>query len=142
MKKIAVIRVRGDVQLRKEQRDTLNLLRLYRKNYCTVVEDTPSYMGMIKKIKDFVTYGEIDEAVYDELLKKRGEEYSGRETDRKSKIKYTGYFLTNGKKIKSFFRLSPPKKGFGRKGIKVSFKAKGALGYRADKINELLKRMI
>ena len=48
----------------------------------------------------------------------------------------------DGKKIKPFFRLNPPAKGFGRKGIKVSFKAKGALGYRADKINDLIKRMI
>ena len=142
MSKIAVVRVRGSVNLRKEVRDTLNLLRLYRKNFCIVVEDTPSSKGMIKKVKDYITYGEIDDETYKLLVEKRGEEYKGREQDKKGKIKYTKFILANGKKIKPFLRLNPPKKGFGRKGIKVSFKAHGALGYRGNKINELLKRMI
>ena len=142
MNKIAIVRVRGAVNLRKEVRDTLNLLRLYRKNFCVVVDDIPSVKGMITKVKDYVTYGEIDEATYKLLIEKRGEEYKGREQDSKGKIKYKKFILANGKKIKPFFRLNPPKKGFGRKGIKVSFKAHGALGYRGNKINDLLKRMI
>jgi len=142
MKKIAIVRVRGSVNLRKEIKNTLNLLRLYRKNYCVIVEDNPSYKGMIKKVKDYVTYGEIDDETYKELIEKRGEEYKGREKDRKGKINYKKFILIENKKIKPFFRLNPPRKGFGRKGIKVGFKAKGALGYRGDKINDLLKRMI
>ena len=47
-----------------------------------------------------------------------------------------------GKKIKKIFRLNSPKKGYGRKGIKVSFNNGGALDYRGDKINDLIKRMI
>lgn len=142
MSKIAIIRVRGAVNLRREVKDTLNLLRLYRKNFCVVVEGNPSLMGMIKKVKDYVTYGEIDDATYKELVEKRGEEYKGREKDAKGRIEYKKFILIDGKKIKAFFRLNPPKKGFGRKGIKVSYKVHGALGYRADKINDLLKRMI
>lgn len=142
MSKIAIVRVRGSIHLRRDIKDALNLLRLYRQNYCILVEDNPSYRGMIKKIKDYVTYGEIDDETYKELLAKRGEEYKGREEDRKSKIKYKKFILVEGKKIKPFFRLNPPLKGFGRKGIKVGYKAHGALGYRGVKINELLKRMI
>jgi len=142
MSRIAVVRVRGSVNLRKEVKDTLNLLRLYRKNYCVVVDSNPSFIGMIKRVKDYVTYGEIDDATYKELLEKRGEEYKGREEDRKGRIKYRKFILVDGKKIKPFFRLNPPRKGFGRKGIKVSFKAHGGLGYRGDRINDLLKRMI
>lgn len=142
MSKIAVVRVRGVINLRGDIKDTLNLLRLYRKNYCIVAEDTPSYKGMINKAKDYVTYGEIDDKTYKELVDKRGEEYKGREEDRKCKIRYKKFILVDGKKIKPFFRLNPPRKGFGRKGIKVSYRAHGALGYRGEKINELLKRMI
>lgn len=142
MSKIAIVRVRGSVNLSKEVKDTLNLLRLYKKNYCAVVEDSPSYKGMIDKVKDYIAYGEIEDSTYKELLEKRSEEYKGREEDRNGKIKYGGFVTANGKNIKPFFRLSPPRKGFGRKGIKVSFKAHGALGYRGEKINELLKRMI
>lgn len=142
MKKIAIVRVRGSVNLRKEVEDTLNLLRLYRKNYCVVVEGSPSFIGMIKKVKDYVTYGEIDDSTYKGLLEKRGEGYKGREEDRKGKIKYKRFILIGGRRIKPFFRLNPPRKGFGRKGIKVGFKAHGALGYRGEKINDLIKRMI
>ena len=142
MSKIATVRVRGSVNLNQKVKDTLNLLRLYRKNYCVVVDDNASYKGMINKVKDYVTYGEIDDTTYKELIAKRGEEYKGREKDRKGKLKYKKFILIDNKKLKPFFRLNPPKKGFGRKGIKVSFKAKGALGYRGEKINDLLKRMI
>ena len=44
--------------------------------------------------------------------------------------------------MKPFFKLNPPKKGFERKGIKVPFAQGGVLGYRKDKINNLLMRMI
>lgn len=142
MSKIAIVRVRGSIHLRRDIKDTLNLLRLYRQNYCVMVEDNPSYRGMIKKIKDYVTYGEIDDETYKMLLKKRGEKYKGREKDRKGKIEYKKFIVVDGKKIKPFFRLSPPLKGFGRKGIKVGYKTHGALGYRGVKINELLKRMM
>ena len=142
MSKIAAIRVRGDVNLNMGVRDTLNLLKLYRKNYCVVKENTPSTLGMINKVKDYVTYGEISDEVYKELLDKRSEEYKGKLQDSKGKIEYKRFIEANGKKIKPFFRLSPPRKGFERKGIKVSYNAGGALGYRADNINELIKRMI
>ena len=142
MSKIAIVRVRGIINLSGKVKETFSLLRLYRKNYCVVVEDSPSYKGMINKVKDFVTYGEIDDGTYKELVEKRSEEFKGREKDSKSKIEYKKFIVVDGKKIKPFFRLSPPRKGFGRKGIKVSFAAKGALGNRGEKINDLLKRMI
>ena len=47
-----------------------------------------------------------------------------------------------GQKIRKNFRLNSPRKGYGRKGIKVSFNEGGALGYRGNKINDLIKRMI
>ena len=140
--KLALIRVRGNVNLRIEVKYTFSLLRLYRKNFCVVVEDNPTFKGMINKVKDYITYGEISDDVYKELVSKRGEEYKGKEKDSKGKIEYKRFILVDGKKIKPFFRLNPPRGGFERKGIKVSFKAHGALGYRGDKINDLLKRMI
>ena len=44
--------------------------------------------------------------------------------------------------LKPIFRLRPPKKGYEREGIKKPFSVGGALGYRKDKINELLEKMI
>lgn len=142
-KKIAVVLVRGLINVRKSIKDNLRMLRLYYKNYCVVVDNTPANMGMINKAKDYIAWGEIDSETYQELVKKRGEEYLGPAACSKNKIKYGHkFFVSNGKKYKKYFRLNPPKKGFGRKGIKVPFMAGGGLGYRGNKINDLLKRMI
>jgi len=109
----AVVRLRGSVNMHKEIKDTLTMLNLRRVNHCVLVPDTPSYKGMLKRAENWVTWGEISKDVEKQLKKKRGE---GR-----------------------VFRLSPPTHGL--KSTKVHF-PKGDLGYRGDKINRLLKRMI
>jgi len=95
------------------QKDTLRMLRLRTKNSCAMVKDDPSSKGMITKIKDFVTWGELTPEMSKTLEEKGGS-----------------------------MGLHPPRGGFRRKGIKVPFKVGGALGYRGDKINELLERMM
>ncbi|MCH8329430.1 MAG: uL30 family ribosomal protein, partial [Nanoarchaeota archaeon] len=117
-------------------------LGINKKNYCVVVPKTASYVGMVKKVKDYVAWGDVDEETYNKLVEKRGEEYTGRLSDKKGKIHYNKFIDVNGKKIKKIFRLNSPRKGYGRKGIKVSFRSGGALGYRGNKINELIERMI
>jgi len=127
VKNIAVIRIRGSIRVKKIINDTLNMLRLYRRNYCAVLPGTPSIMGMLKKTRNYITWGEID----DETLKLLKEKRLEKTKDKK------------GKDIeKKFFRLQPPRKGFERKGTKIPFKVGGALGYRGNKINDLIKRMI
>ena len=134
-KKIAAIRVRGNVTLGSDVKKTLNLLRLYRKNYCSVYENSPTVKGMLNNAKDHITYGEISEEIFQEILNKRGEEYKGRSDFKKC-------FTLNNKKIKPYFRLHPPVKGFERKGIKVPYSLGGALGYRGEKMSELIKKML
>jgi len=136
-KKIAVVRVRGLVNLNQEIKKTFELINLHNKNWCVVLTDSETDMGMIKKVKDYVTWGELEETVLKDLFEKRGEEFL--ETQLNDHKKYVEY---NKKKYKRYFRLSPPVKGFGRKGVKVPFKQGGALGNRGEKINDLLRRMI
>ena len=139
-KKLAVIRIRGITGVEKSIKDTLNMLCLYHNNYCVVLNN--NMLGMIKKAKDYVTWGEIDDETYKLLVEKRGEEYKGRLTDSKKKINYKKFIVVNNKKYKRYFRLSPPRGGFERKGIKVPFNKGGVLGYRKEKINDLIKKMI
>lgn len=113
---LAAVRVRGLTGVKHYFTETMAYLNLHKKNFCVLVENNPSVSGMLKKVKDFITWGEIDSETM-ELLKKRD-------------------------KGKKFFRLSPPRKGFGRKGIKTPFTMGGALGYRGKEINDLIKRMI
>src|SRR3989338_1844216 len=97
---------------------------------------------MVNKVNYYVTWGELDEDTYEILVEKKGEEYQGRVSDKKGKVKYNGFLAVKGKNIKKFFRLNSPRKGFGRKGIKAPFSKGGALGYRGEKINDLIKRMV
>jgi large subunit ribosomal protein L30 len=153
---VAVIRVRGDVGLSADIRKTMQLLRLYRKNYCVVVPNTPSFSAMIFKIKDLATFGEISPETLLKLLKVRGRLAGNKlltEDYLKTKLKidvqtFCSEF-SNFKKtfkdvpgLKSFFRLKPPTGGFERKGIRHGYAEGGALGYRGKNINKLIERML
>ncbi len=139
--KLAVVLVRGLMKVPKPIKDTLLLLNLTRKNHCAVLENNSVNQGMVVKVKDYVTWGEINEQTFQELVQKRGKPLLQRETDSKGKYAYK-CLIVNGKKYKKYFRLNPPRKGFGRKGIKVSFAASGGLGYRGEKMNDLIMRML
>jgi large subunit ribosomal protein L30 len=122
MSKIAIIRIRGTDDVKRTLESTMRMLKLHKKHTCSIYPKTDSLMGMLEKCKDYVTYGEIDEETYNLLVEKRG-------------IKKEG-------KLVNYFHLQPPKGGFERRGIKTPFSMKGALGYRKDKINLLIKKMI
>lgn len=119
----AIIRIKGQVNLKGPIKDTLSMLNIHQKNHCALIKITPQTTGMIKKVKDHITWGEASEETIKLLVEKRAE--------------------TNDKgEIKNCFRLSPPRGGFERKGTKKSFTEGGALGYRGEKINDLIKKMI
>ena len=139
---LAAIRIRGRTMIRTTIEDAMKMLRLHKNNFCVVLPNTPTYIGMLKQAKDYITWGEIDDETFKLLVEKRGEEFKGRESDSKELIKYNDYFVVGNKKMKRYFRLNAPRKGFGRKGIKQSFQRGGTLGYRGAAINDLIKRMI
>jgi|SRR3989344_1355707 len=156
MRKIAVIRIRGSFGVRKDIKDTMNMLRLYNKNHCIVIDNSPNNIGMLKKVKDYITWGEINEKTFKELMSKRGriiankpltEEYM-KEKSHISIEEFAKEFFNFRKNLKDvpglklYFRLKPPLKGFERKGIKVPFSMGGVLGYRKEKINDLILRML
>ncbi len=156
MKWIAIVRIRGRVKVKKEIEDTMRMLRLFNKHGCIIVKGTESISGMIMKIKDYVTWGEVDEKTVKTLLEKRGR-LAGKnklsESYLKEKLKigfddFVKEFFEFKKSFKDipglklFFKLKPPEGGFERKGIKKDFSVGGVLGYRGNKINDLIIRMI
>ena len=76
----------------------------------------PVIMGMIEKVKYYITYGPIDSETLKELKTKKGEAKA--------------------------YHMNNPIKGFGRKGVKAAFTVGGALGNRKEKINDLIRRML
>jgi len=151
---LAVVRIRESAEKRKKIEDTLTMLRLDAINNCVILPKTADYQGMIKKVKDVVTWGEIDKEMLVEMLKKRMRSKGEKRIDEnnlKSVTNYNSYesfaeAMLEGKiKLKDFgqlqpvFRLTPPSKGF--KSVKEHY-PKGDLGYRGKEINELIARMI
>jgi len=144
MTTLAIIRLRGTVKARREAIDTLRMLRLNRKMHCVLIQETPSYRGMLQAVKDYVTWGEITEETLKKLLEKRGRK-AGDKRLTNDEIAIALKALHDGKglketSVKQVFRLIPAKKGF-KNSIKQHY-PHGELGYRGEKINELLERMI
>ena len=151
---IAAIRVRGRTGIRKDIKDTLMMLKLTRINHAVLIEDTPSYQGMLQKAKDYITWGEVDVDSVTSLISKRGkltgnvkitEDYIKENTDFSSVENLSKAVVESGANledsgIKPVFRLHPPRKG--HKDIKKTFAESGTLGYRGDKIGDLIKKMI
>lgn len=148
-----VIRVRGTTGVIGSIADTLKMLRLNRISHAVLVEENPSYEGMLQKSKDYVTWGEIDSETLAEIISKRGEiiggekvtdEYLKENTDYSS-IDDLAKALVNGEvklsdlDIKPVLRLHPPRKGY--EDIRVSFNEGGSLGYRGEEIKDLAKKM-
>ncbi len=139
----AVIRVRGSVNVSREVKDTLRLLRLTRVNHCILIPKGPDYEGMLQKAGSHITWGEVSQDTLERLVTKRGRlpgdvrVPEGEAKDMARKILKDG--SVRDTKLKPVFRLSPPSKGY--RSVRLGF-PRGDLGGRGEKINELLKRMI
>lgn len=145
--KLAVVLVRGTVNMAPDVRKTLDLLRLRQKHACVVIDDTPMNRGMLQKVKDYVTYGPVKEETVAEVFKQRGEK-SGTvdQVDVASLIKefFQGSIKLKDfepKGMKPFVRLHPPRGGFERGGIKETYTNGGVLGERKDGMDSLLTKM-
>ena len=116
------VRIRGNIGVSFKIKYTLVNLRLNKVNHCIITPENEYFLGMFKKAKDFITYGTIN----DDFAK---------QIDEKRKCE------TSDKTIK-LYRLSPPKKGFERGGIRKGFNQKGSLGNRGTKIKEVVEKML
>lgn len=151
-----IIRLRGLSGVPPDVAETLRKLRLTRKYSAVIYPKSPSIEGMLAVVKDWVTWGEIDENTLKELLVKRGR-LVGNESVTEAFIKSKFGMniddfvkaLIDGKLqlhklddlIKPVFRLHPPKGGF-KKSTRKPIGSDGELGYRGSEINKLLLKMM
>lgn len=151
----AVIRVRGQPDVNYDIEYTMKLLGINKVNHCAIVPENAVTKGMLQKIKDYTTYGEINEETLAKLIRVRGrlegdkmitDEYLAENSDFKTVEELAKAIIENDYKMKDLekgkpvFRLHPPVKGY--EGNKRSYKNGGALGYRGDAINDLIARML
>jgi len=152
---LAVIRIRGQVDMSPDVRTTLELLHLTRNCHITLVDNRASFLGMLKRVRNFVTWGEITQETLLLLLKERGR-LTGNKTLSDDYAQRIGYknldelatAVYNQKvefqrlpDIKPVFRAHPPKKGDKGK-IKKSYTGGGVTGYRGEAVNELIRKMV
>jgi large subunit ribosomal protein L30 len=152
-----VIRIRGSFGIPPDVEHTLRDLRLTNKFNATLIEKSPSMLGMLRHGKDYVTWGEVNSEDVANLLRKRGEVNTGnRLTDQYVKeflaqqsIDSLANALASGeirlktlwqKGVKAVFRLHPPSGGFSGT-MKRPFKSRGELGYRQTEISLLMSKM-
>ena len=140
----AVIRIRGTVNIAPDISKTLELLNLKRVNNLSIFQENEQTTKMIKTAQDYATYGKISDTVLKELIEKKALPLKeGQKVDVKKVVEE----LKKGKSpkeagIRNLFKMSPPRRGYERKGIKMPFKLGGAAGNRGDKIDALVVRMM
>ena len=150
----AVVQVRGVVKTRQDIKDTLKMLRLHHINHCVLIPDSPQNLGMIRKVKDYVAFGEIDASTVETLLQTRGRVIGDVPLTDEYLRKHSTYAtigdfakaLASGESklrdipgLKPVLRLHPPRKGY--KTTKRTYPQGGALGYYGQEINTLLNKM-
>lgn len=150
-----MVKVRGTISAQREVRETLQLLRLTRTNNAVLIDNRPSYVGMLYRVQNYITWGEVSKETVALMLKKRGRFAGGKKlTD--EYVERLGFksidTLANAiiscktdynklSNVQPVFKLRPPSKGFKGK-TKKSFAAGGEAGYRGERITDLIKRMI
>ncbi|MEM4311427.1 MAG: 50S ribosomal protein L30 [Nitrososphaerales archaeon] len=151
-KAILVLRIKGQVNVPEDVENTLKRLRLYRKNFATLVDDNDNYMGMLKKCMHYIAWCEADSNIIEELLRKRGRKVGDKGlTDEDAKawgykdLSFLAKALGEGKVklkelkgLKPFFRLNSPKGGFNTKRL---YPQRGVLGKNPE-LPEIVKTML
>ncbi len=152
-----VIRVRSDIGVRRDIKQTMHNLNLTRVNHAVLIPENDAYAGMLRKAKDYITWGEVDSETITTLITERGrlmgdnpitDDVIDESTEYKSISEFAGAIAAgeattkNVEGMKPVFRLHPPRGTQGMGGIKRAFTVGGALGNRGDAISKLALRMI
>jgi large subunit ribosomal protein L30 len=152
---LLVVRMRGTVNVPYWALTTLKNLYLNKRFSATLVPETSNYLGMLRKINQWVAWSKADSDIIKILIEKRGKKKNPlleSRDENKSKSDYKGIdelvdVIVNDKvkfsdqnNIKPWFSLNPPKGGF-KKSTKKQFSDGGILGNNKELL-EIVKRMI
>jgi large subunit ribosomal protein L30 len=152
---LLVVRMRGTVNVPYWAISTLKNLYLTKRFSATLVPETTNYLGMLRKINQWVAWSKADSDIIKTLIEKRGKKKRARlesGEEKKTKSEYKGIdelvsVIVNDKikfseqnNIKPWFTLNPPKGGF-KKSTKKQFSDGGILGNNKELL-EIVKRMV
>lgn len=152
---LLVVRMRGTVNVPYWALTTLRNLYLNKKFSATLVPETTNYLGMLRKINQWIAWSKADSDIIKILIEKRGKKKNPTlesKNENKTKSDYKGIdelvdVIVNDKikfsdqnNIKPWFSLNPPQGGF-RRNTKKQFSDGGILGNNKELL-EIVKRMV
>jgi large subunit ribosomal protein L30 len=162
-----VVRMKGTVNIPRWADLTLENLHLNKKFRATLIPENKETLGMLRKIKEIVSWTTVDENFMKEFIEKKGRVSSSKLLSDQSQTQFNEDISIDAKKnespkvnldnvvytlksnqtylskisgIKPWFALNPPKGGFKKKS-KHSSTQDGILGENKDLIS-LVKRMM
>ena len=150
-----VVRMRGTVNVPYWALTTLGNLYLKKKFSATLVPETTNYLGMLRKINQWVAWSKADSDIIKILIEKRGKKKNPTlesKDKNQSKSNYKSIdelvdVIVNDKikfsdqnNIKPWFSLNPPQGGF-KRNTKKQFSDGGILGNNKELL-EIVKRMV
>jgi len=153
-KAFLVVRIKGQVNVPYWAKTTLELFKLEKKFRATIIPAKDNTLGMLNKVKHYVSWQEVDATTAKELLDKKGRK-SGYKKITEEDIKKIGFkdieelaaalaegktTMTKLKPLKPWFALSPPRRGF-KKSTKKLYSQKGILGPNKE-LENLVRNMM
>lgn len=155
---VLAIRLKGEFGTPWPVANTLKTLRMKRKFNAVLLESNPSTIGLLRAVKDYVTWGDVKTDDITTIIRERGEFSDGlvlndetiRDRLGESSSEALASALTQGritlqglwkKGLSPVFRLHPPSGGF-EGTIKRPHGSGGELGKRKTSLSTLLARMV
>lgn len=149
-----VVRMSGQINVPHWAKNTLELLKLDKKFRATIIPAKDNTLGMLDKVKHYVSYQEANLDITKELLNKKGRkegykkitnedvEKLGFKTldDLAASLNEGKISLNKVKPLKPWFALAPPRRGF-KRSTRKTYGEGGILGKNKDLI-ELVRNMI
>ena len=149
-----VVRIKGQADVPHWATTTMTLLRLDKKYRATILPAKDNTLGMLNKVKHYISWIELDVELAKDLLDKKGRK-SGYQKITPEDLKELGFnsidelakALADGKAnlsklkpLKPWFALAPPKHGF-KRSTKKLYGQKGILGSNKE-LDTIVRRMI
>ncbi len=149
-----VVRIKGQANVPYWAVTTMTLLKLDKKFRATILPAKDNTLGMLNKIKHYISWIELDADLAKDLLDKKGRK-SGYQKITSEDLKDLGFnsiddlakalaegkaTLSKLKPLKPWFALSPPRHGF-KRSTKKLYGQKGILGMNKE-LDTIVRRMI
>ena len=149
-----VVRIKGKADCPYWATTTMTLLKLDKKYRAVILPAKDNTLGMLNKVKHYVTWSELDTGLAKELVDKKARK-EGYQKITAADLKELGYDSTDAlaialaegkatlsklKPLKPWFALAPPRHGF-KRSTKKLYGQKGVLGQNKD-LGTLVRNMI